>query len=104
MEDNCWKTTARAAVSCLPPEADRGMLSADNATCAYPGGQVATFNPPIDLLGDDDPVRNFTITDANGARLRAVAGDRRHRFHADGQGKSDLQGDHVRFRHRRHLP
>jgi hypothetical protein len=32
MADNCWKTTARAAVSCLPPEADRGMLSADNAT------------------------------------------------------------------------
>jgi hypothetical protein len=67
MADNCWKTTARAAVSCLPPEADRGMLSADNATCTYPGGQVATFNPPVDLLGDDDPVQNFTITDANGS-------------------------------------
>ena len=67
MEDNCWKTTARAAVACLPPEADRGNLSADNATCTYPGGQVATFTPPIDLLGDDDPVQNFTIKDANGA-------------------------------------
>src|SRR5687767_3639894 len=67
MEDNCWKTTARAAVSCLPPEADRGALSADNAMCTYPGGQVVTFNPPVDLLGDDDPVRSFTITDANGA-------------------------------------
>jgi len=64
--DNCWKTTAQSAVSCLPPEADRGTLSADNATCTYPGGQVATFTPPVDLLGDDDPVQNFTITSATG--------------------------------------
>ena len=67
MADNCWKTTALSAVSCLPPEADRGTLSADNAMCTYASGQVATFSPPLDLLGDDDPIRNFTITDANGA-------------------------------------
>jgi hypothetical protein len=66
-EDNCWKTTVMSAVSCLPPEADRGMLSADNLTCTYPGAQVATFSPALDLMGDDDPVQNFTITDANGA-------------------------------------
>ena len=67
LADNCWKTTAMAAVSCLPPEAESGALSADNATCTYPGGQVATFMPPLDLMGDDDPGGSFSIKGATGA-------------------------------------
>jgi hypothetical protein len=65
-EDNCWKTTVRAAVSCLPPEADSGALSADNATCTYPGGHVISFNPPADLAGDDSPIGSFTVTSPAG--------------------------------------
>ncbi len=38
--DNCWKTTASAALSCLPPADATGTLSADNATCTYATGQV----------------------------------------------------------------
>ena len=64
--DNCWKTTVRAAGNCLPPEADRGALSANNATCTHPNGQIVTFNPPPVLTSDEDPITNFTVSSANG--------------------------------------
>jgi hypothetical protein len=68
MADNCWKTTVMSAVSCLPPEADRGTLNPDNTACVYPmSGHLVTFTPALDLLGDDDPAQSFVVTDADDA-------------------------------------
>ena len=64
--ENCWKTTASMAVSCLPPEAEQGVLSADNGTCTYASGATVTFEPPLQLPLPDDPVWNFTVTGADG--------------------------------------
>ncbi len=61
-EDNCWKTTATAATSCLPPGNAIGVLSADNTTCTYATGQVITFTPALVLPLDIDHQWNFTIT------------------------------------------
>ncbi len=61
-EDNCWKTTASVATSCLPPSDVFGVLSADNATCTYATGQVVTFTPALVLPLDNDHEWNFTIT------------------------------------------
>ena len=55
------------AQTCLPPDTDTGTLSADNATCAYPGGQMVMFTPAVVIPTPDDPAWNFTITDAGGA-------------------------------------
>lgn len=60
--DNCWKQTANQATSCLPPESESGVLSADNSTCTYPSGAVVTFTPPLVFPLQSNPTWNFTIT------------------------------------------
>lgn len=64
--DNCWKTTASPAASCLPAEADIGVLADDNSSCTYASGQVITFDPPLTLPLPDQPAWDFTVT-TNGA-------------------------------------
>src|SRR5262245_29955152 len=65
--DNRWANTALVAMSCLPPVADSGALSADNKPCAYPGGATVTFTPAVVIPLPNDPTWNFTITDASAA-------------------------------------
>jgi hypothetical protein len=67
--DNCWKTTATAASSCLPPESEIGMLSADGSSCTYPSGDVVTFTPPLvlPLPSTPTPAWNFTVKTSSGA-------------------------------------
>lgn len=60
--DNCWKVTATAATSCLPPQDAIGVLAADNASCTYDTGQVITFTPALTLPLSNDHVWNFTMT------------------------------------------
>lgn len=60
--DNCFKTTASAAASCLPPEGARGVLAPDHASCTYATGQVITFTPPLVLPLDFDAPWSFTVT------------------------------------------
>jgi hypothetical protein len=66
--DNCWRSTAVSAISCLPPESESGTLSADNSTCTYPGGSAVTFTPPLVLPppSGGDMSWDFIIIDANG--------------------------------------
>lgn len=64
--DNCWANTALTATTCLPPDTDTGLISADNATCSYATGEVVTFTPPIVLPTSDNMTWNFSINDANG--------------------------------------
>jgi hypothetical protein len=64
--DNCWKTTARPAASCLPPETEQGVLSADGRRCEYANGVSVVFKTPLQLPVPDDPVWNFTVTGADG--------------------------------------
>jgi hypothetical protein len=75
--DNCWKTTAAAAASCLPATSAMGKLSADLTTCTYPTGQVVTFDPPLTLPLPEQPLFNFSIT-TNGMQCFA--------FHQPNQG------------------
>jgi hypothetical protein len=63
--DNCWANTALTATTCLPPDADRGLLSADNSTCTYSTGEVVTFTPALVLPTVNDMTWNFGINDAN---------------------------------------
>jgi hypothetical protein len=61
--DNCWKTTAAQAVSCLPASGTTGTLSTDNASCTYTTGQTITFTPALALpLPDPFKAWNFTVT------------------------------------------
>lgn len=62
--NNCWKTTATSASSCLPPASETGVLSADNKTCTYASGAVVTFAQPLVLPVPDDAIWNFTIANA----------------------------------------
>lgn len=64
--DNCWKTTATSASSCLPPATETGVLSSDNKTCTYASGAVVTFGTPLVLPLPDNPTWDFTI--ANGGQ------------------------------------
>jgi hypothetical protein len=64
--DNCWKTTASAATSCLPPSSEIGVLSANNATCTYASGDVITFDAPLVFPIPDSPNWKFTITTGTG--------------------------------------
>jgi hypothetical protein len=64
--DNCWKTTASAATSCLPPASETGVLSSDNATCTYASGDVVTFDAPLVFPIPDAPNWRFTITTGTG--------------------------------------
>jgi hypothetical protein len=61
--NNCWKTTAAAAVTCLPAAGTTGTLSADNSSCAYASGQTITFTPALVLpLASGFKDWNFTVT------------------------------------------
>jgi len=64
--DNCWKTTASPAASCLPSPSERGTFSADRRTCTYATGPVVTFTPALTLpVPNSGAVWNFAV--ANGA-------------------------------------
>jgi hypothetical protein len=61
--DNCWKTTAAKAATCLPAAGTTGTLSADDSSCAYASGQTITFTPALVLpLADGFKGWNFTVT------------------------------------------
>lgn len=61
--DNCWKTTAQAATSCLPASGTTGTLALDNASCTYASGQTITFAPALTLpLPSGAKTWNFTVT------------------------------------------
>ena len=63
--DNCWKTTAAAAQSCLPASTEMGTLSADNKTCTYASGATVTFDTALTLPLPSDPSMvtwNLTVT------------------------------------------
>jgi hypothetical protein len=64
--NNCWKTTATAATSCLPPATETGVLSADGRTCTYASGAVVTFAAPVVLPLSGNETWDFTI--ANGGQ------------------------------------
>jgi hypothetical protein len=74
--DNCWRTTATAAISCLDVFYP-GTLSADGSTCTSPGGNVTTFVPPLvlPLPTDRAPSWNFTVTTPTGAPCLAYQDD-----------------------------
>ena len=84
--DNCWKTTASAAQSCLPSPSETGTFSADRSTCTYATGPVVTFTPPLTLpVPTSGATWNFTV--ANGATpcLSLPRGHRQgHDFDGDG--------------------
>ena len=64
--DNCWRNTALGAASCLPPDADTGTFSADNAMCSYTTGESVSFTPALVLPLPDDPPWNFTVNNVAG--------------------------------------
>ena len=68
--ENCWKTTAAAAASCLPAAAGSGVLSADDLTCTYADGHVVTA--PMSLLSLGMP--SFTVTTGGQACLAWQSG------------------------------
>ena len=75
--DNCWKTTAASAASCLPAESEVGTLSADGKTCTYASGTVVTFTPALvlPLPTNGTTAWNFTVTAAGGAMCLAYKDD-----------------------------
>lgn len=75
--DNCWKTTAAQASSCLPPSSDIGTLSADGTTCTYASGAVVTFASALVLpIPTDGTAKwNFTVTGADGQSCLAYKDD-----------------------------
>jgi hypothetical protein len=64
--DNCWQNTVLVAKTCLPPESEIGVLSADNSTCRYANGSTVTFTPAVLIPPPLLALWNFTITDTNG--------------------------------------
>jgi hypothetical protein len=73
--DNCWKTTAAAAASCLPPSSETGALSADGRTCTYASGDVVTFTSPLVLPLPSSPTWNFTVKTSSGVSCLAYQDD-----------------------------
>lgn len=61
-EENCWKTTATAAISCLPPAGEIGVLAADNASCTYASGHVIVFDEPLVLPLPNDFPWDFSVS------------------------------------------
>jgi hypothetical protein len=64
--NNCWKQTVEAAVSCLPPASEIGVLSADAMSCTYASGDVVTSTLPL-APQMTPPQFNFTVTTGAGA-------------------------------------
>ncbi|HEY4178023.1 MAG TPA: hypothetical protein VGM90_14350 [Kofleriaceae bacterium] len=62
--ENCWKTTAVEATSCLPPDGAMGVLAADNASCTYSTGQTVTFTPAL-VLPLPQGGKNWNVTVSN---------------------------------------
>jgi hypothetical protein len=83
--ENCWKTTAAAASSCLPPSSETGVLSADRSTCTYASGDVVTFTPPLVLPLPSTPSWNFTVKTSSGASCLA--------YQDNGNGAISLTAD-----------
>jgi hypothetical protein len=73
--NNCWKTTANMATSCLAPAASTGTLSADKRTCTYAAGPVVTFAPALPLPLPDSPTWNVTVTSGGQSCLRYIEPD-----------------------------
>lgn len=75
--DNCWKTTAAGATSCLPAESEIGTFSADGKTCTFATGDVVTFNPALvlPLPTATTPTWNFTVKTSSGASCLAYQDD-----------------------------
>jgi len=67
--DNCFKVTASAAASCLPPDTELGVLAADNASCTYATGHIVTFTPALVLPLPNDHHWNFEVTSPDGPCL-----------------------------------
>ena len=93
--DNCWKTTAAAASSCLPAESEIGMLSADGSTCTFATGDVVTFTPALvlPLPTATTPTWNFTVKTEQRRQLSRLPGRRQRSDHSDGPG-ADGERDH----------
>lgn len=67
--ENCFKVTASAAASCLPPETELGVLASDRASCTYSTGHVVTFTPALVLPLANDHRWNFEVTSPEGPCL-----------------------------------
>jgi hypothetical protein len=68
--NNCWKTTAAAAVSCLPGSSETGILSPDGRTCTYSSNKMVSFDDPLILPIPDNRQWKFTITSGGQQCLR----------------------------------
>ncbi len=92
--DNCWKTTAAAATSCLPADSEVGTLSADGKTCTYASGTVVTFASALVLpLPDTGSTNwNFTVTGADGQPCLAYKDDGNGGLTLTVQGQSVKEG------------
>ena len=88
--DNCWKTTATLATSCLPPSSEVGTLSADGKTCTYASGAVVTFASPLSLPLPVDGTQswNFTVTGADGQACLAYRDDQQAGLTLTAQGQT----------------
>jgi len=88
--DNCWKTTAALATSCLPPSSEIGTLSADGKTCTYASGAVVTFASPLALPLPVDGTQswNFTVTGADGQPCLAYRDDQKAGLTLTTQGQT----------------
>jgi hypothetical protein len=75
--DNCWKTTAAQATSCLPPSGESGVFDSTHKTCTYASGAVITFDSaltlPVSSAGSSDTVWKFTVTNGGQPCLRYVS-------------------------------
>jgi hypothetical protein len=90
--DNCWKTTAASASTCLPAESEIGTFSADGKTCTFATGDVVTFTPALvlPLPTATTPTWNFTITTGTGATCLT------YQENGNGGITLDVQGETVK--------
>lgn len=59
--NNCWKTTAAAAASCIPGNTETGTLSSDGRTCTFSGGKTVSFDDPLVIPVPSDKQWKFTV-------------------------------------------
>lgn len=64
--NNCWKTTVAAAQSCVPPESETGVLSADGTSCAYASGSSVAFQEPVVLPRNFEEPTNWDFIQSQG--------------------------------------